>query len=325
MSRGAWREISLALAFCVVVSAATTRDQPTRFVITGPTLISFFLNYTDEETRSEGNEALNDFLFYLPAAEDKLKEAGVQVHAVFKVDHFQMKVGSKWRTVKPRGYDVGYYFIAPGREPHIEIGVEDTESILIAAGKYFRLKALPRGLAYPLPDDQPFVQPLPEFLITPHSAGKIRMAMNKDQILSLFPAPLILEVSGSSPEIRIFASKNPQPDTPEVALRLFVDPQTSQIAKMDVLDRRFRTATNLGPGSTFGDVLRGALNLSMTEESGTWAVDSAASCVRFQLDVDGATAARLATWERAEWQRVVPPSTPVHAVSLFPTGCSFAE
>jgi hypothetical protein len=322
MSRGAWREISLALTFCVTASTAATGPQPTKFVITGPTLISFFLNYTDEETKAEGNEALGDFLFYLPAAEDKLKEAGVQVHAVFKVDRFQVKVGSKWRTVKPRGYDVGYYFTAPGREPHIEIGVEDTESILIAAGEYFRLKALPRREH---PVDNPFVQPLPEFLITAHSAGKVSTAMTKDETLRLVPAPLAREVSGSSPEIQVFASKEPQPDTREVALRLFVDPQTSRIAKIDVLDRRFRTANNLGPGSTFGDVLRGALNLSLREESGTWAVDSAASCMTFQLDVDEATAARLATWERTEWQRVVPASTPVQAVSLFATGCPLGE
>jgi hypothetical protein len=188
MSGRAWRDISLALAFCVAAPGATTRHQPTRFVITGPTLISFFLNYTDEETKADGNEALNDFLFYLSAAKDELKKAGVRVNTVFKVDRFQVKLGSKWQTVKPaRGHDVGYYFIAPGRKPHIEDGVEDTESILIAAGEYFRLKALPQRPAYRLPDDHPFARPLPEFLITPHSAGKVSMAMDKDRILRLFP------------------------------------------------------------------------------------------------------------------------------------------
>jgi hypothetical protein len=319
---GAWRETIFLLTFCVPLPAASSGQQPVRFVITGPTLISFFLNYTDEETKTEGNEALNDFLFYLPAAEDKLKEAGVHVNTVFKVDRFQVKAGSKWRTIKPpRGRDVGYFFIAPGREPHIELGVEDTESILIAAGDYFRLNALPRRLAYPLPDDHKFAQPLREFLITPHGAGKVSLAMSKEEILRLFPAPLAMETGGSSPEIHIFTSNKPQPDVQEVALRLFVDPQTSRIAKMDVLDKRFRTVNNLGPGSTFGDVLRGALNLSLTEESGKWVVDSAASCMTFQLDVDNATAARLATWERGEWQRVVPVLTPVRAVSLFATGC----
>jgi hypothetical protein len=57
-----------------------------RFVITRPTLISFFLNYTDDTIQADGgNEALSDFVFYLPRAEDKLRAAGVEVPAVFKV------------------------------------------------------------------------------------------------------------------------------------------------------------------------------------------------------------------------------------------------
>ncbi len=88
-----------------------------------------------------GNEALADFVFYLPYAEDKLRAAGVEVHSVFKVKSFQVKVGRQWQTVRPSP-DAGYYFIAPGRKPEIESGVEDTGSILEFAGRYFGLPAL---------------------------------------------------------------------------------------------------------------------------------------------------------------------------------------
>src|SRR5579884_171191 len=120
----------LWLVFFMAASVARGAEhQQTKFRITKPTLISFFLNFTDKQVEKEGNEALADFVFYLPYAEDKLRAAGVEVHAVFKVKSFQVKTGRRWRTVRPIT-DVGYYFIAPGREPEIELGVEDTESIL---------------------------------------------------------------------------------------------------------------------------------------------------------------------------------------------------
>ena len=112
-------------------------EQQTRFVITKPTLISFFLDYTDKEIAADGgNESLSDFVYYLPQAEDKLRAAGVQVYSVFKVKSFQVKVSGQWRTVRPR-VTVGYYFIAPGREPKIEFGVQDTEAIMDLAREYF--------------------------------------------------------------------------------------------------------------------------------------------------------------------------------------------
>jgi len=314
-----WLAASVWLALCVTVSAATAAEQQTRFVITGPTLISFFLNYTDDEILAEGgDEALNDFVFYLPAAEDQLRRAGVQVHAVFKLKSFQVKMGSRWRTVQPRAQDVGYYFIAPGREPRLEFGVEDSETIVDSAREYFRLKTL-LPMPYPRAGTRPVTQPLPEFLITAHSAGKVDMDMSRDGILRLFLPPLAEEVNAGSPEIQIFVPQ--KSSTRNVALRLFFSPDTLRIVKMDVLDRRFRTTTNLGPGSTFGELLRDERNLSLTQESSTWVVDSPASCMAFQLDVDEATAARLATEERVEWQHVLPASTPIRGVSLFASGC----
>jgi hypothetical protein len=321
MSRCTWRAVSVFLAVCVMVSVAAA-EQQTRFVITGPTLISFFLDYTDDEILAEGGESLYDFKSYLPAAENTLRWAGVQVHAVFRVKSFQVKMGSRWRTVKPRESGVGYYFIAPGREPRLEFGVEDSETIVDFAREYFRLKTL-QPMPYPRAGTIPFTQPLPEFLITAHAAGKIDMNMARDEILRLFPPPLAVEVTTGSPEIQVFVPQ--ESSARKVSLRLFLSPDTSRIVKMDVLDRRFRTTTNPGPGSTFGELLRGALSLSLTEDSGTWVVESFASCMTFQLDVDDATAARLKTDERIEWQHVLPEATPIRAVSLFASGCRLQD
>jgi len=93
MSSRIWPVVGVWLPFCLLASVTTAAEQETRFVIAGPTLISFFLGYTDEEILADGgNEALNDFVFYLPAAEDTLRAAGVQTHAVFKVKSFQVKL-----------------------------------------------------------------------------------------------------------------------------------------------------------------------------------------------------------------------------------------
>ena len=313
------RAAKVLLAFCAIVSVATPAEQQTRFVITGPTLISFFLNYTDDGILADGgNEALYDFGHYLPAAEDKLREAGVQVHAVLKVKSFQVKIGSRWHTFQPRGNDVGYYFIAPGRKPRVEFGIQETEGILDIARNYFRLKTLPPR-PRPRAETKRVAPPLPEFLITEHGAGKVNLTMARDEILRLFPPSLAMEVNAGSPEIQIFMSQKSR--TRKVALRLFLSPDTSRIVKMEILDRRFRSLTNLGPGSTFGELLRGARNLSLTMESGRWAVTSGASCMTFLLDVDETTTARLATEERIQWQDVLPKTTPVRAVSIFASGC----
>jgi len=206
---------------------------------------------------------------YFPPAEDKLKEAGVDVHAVFKVKSFQVKLGSRWHTVQPRGGNAGYYFIAPGRAPRIEYGVEDTGGILDFARDYFHLP-------------QPLAPPPPELRITAQGAGDVKMAMTRGEILRLFPPPLAMEIDTRTPEIRIFAAQS----TNGIALRIFLDRNTQRIAEMDILDHRFKTDANLGPGSTFGDLLRSERNLSLTGRSDAWAVSSASGCLTYQLTVE---------------------------------------
>jgi len=264
-----------------IATAAT--EQRTRFEITRPTLISFFLDFTDELS--------------LPDAEEALQKAGVEVHQVFQVKSIQVKSGSRWRTFTPRTGSAGYYFIAPGREPRIEYGVDDTDTILGLAGEYFHLQLLR--------DD---------FLISSRGAGNVTLDMSQDEVRRLFPDS---EFSADGNEIRIRA-----PQSGEVAIRISLNSKTSRAVEMDIFDSRYRTDryTNLGPGSTFGELLHKEAGLSLVQVSDTWAVASS-NCMTFQLDVDDTTRSRLGTEERAQWPFVIPESTPIRAVTLFASGC----
>jgi hypothetical protein len=42
--------------------------------------------------------------------------------------------------VRVGGNDAGYYFIAPGKKPHVEHGVMTDEDLVDVARKYFALK-----------------------------------------------------------------------------------------------------------------------------------------------------------------------------------------
>jgi len=50
---------------------------------------------------------------------------------------FQTRTGAKVRTFQTGKAGVGYYFIAPGKEPHVEYGVMTDEDLLVVARKYF--------------------------------------------------------------------------------------------------------------------------------------------------------------------------------------------
>jgi hypothetical protein len=292
--------VKLWLLLCVAVPLASAAEQQTRFVVTRPTLISFFLDSTDKKVRRDGNEALAGFQFYLPDAEHTLEQAGVEVHQVFHVTSFRVKSRSQWRTFAPRKVTFGYYFVAPGREPRIEYGADDTDTILGFAAEYFHLQLLR--------DD---------FLISSRGPGNLTVDMSKDDVRRLYPES---ELSADGSEIRILA-----PQSGEVAIRIFLNSKTSRIVEMDVFDSRYRTDryTNLGPGATFGELLHNETGLSLVQVADTWAVASASICLTFQLDVDDATRRRLDTEERIDWQRVIPESTPIRAVTLFASGCRF--
>jgi hypothetical protein len=108
------------------------------FVIHQPTIIAFYPHFTqDELDKGEGDAAaMDDFSFYASKAEKRLHKAEINFLPV-ETHSFRVRVGTKVQYFQGGKISIGYYFIAPGKEPHIEYGVMTDEDIYYAARKYF--------------------------------------------------------------------------------------------------------------------------------------------------------------------------------------------
>jgi hypothetical protein len=84
------------------------------------------------------NEVLSDFQLYASRAGPRLKRAGIDFEVASAVK-FRIRDGGVVRTFKTGKVGVGYYFVAPGRQPRVEYGVHDDLDILDIARKYFQL------------------------------------------------------------------------------------------------------------------------------------------------------------------------------------------
>ena len=108
------------------------------FVIHQPTIIAFFPITQAEADSSDNTEALSDFQFYIHEVRDPLHKSGIDLQEAYSRS-FRLRYGNTVRTFKPGKISIGYYFIAPGKESHIEYGVMTDVDILDAARKYFGL------------------------------------------------------------------------------------------------------------------------------------------------------------------------------------------
>jgi hypothetical protein len=119
-------------------SSQSTAVPPPAFVVSGPAIVAFFppAPQSDLEASDGANEALSDFQFYADSVIVPLQKAGIRFEQAYSRS-FRIRVGSKTKTVRPRKDRAGYYFIAPGRNPHIQYGVMTDEDILDAAQGYF--------------------------------------------------------------------------------------------------------------------------------------------------------------------------------------------
>jgi hypothetical protein len=108
------------------------------FLISRPTVIAFFPPVTEKELAKDPdtNEALADFQFYLVKAREPLKRAGIDLFAAY-AHSFRIRRGKKVSTFRPKGVDVGYYFVAPGKKPNVTYGVETDSGIFESIQKYF--------------------------------------------------------------------------------------------------------------------------------------------------------------------------------------------
>jgi len=114
------------------------------YAIQKPTIIAFFTQMTDKELENDpgSNEALSDFQLYNGEVHDPLLKAGIEFREA-DAHSFKIRVGKRIQTFRTGKIGIGYYFIAPGKKPHVENGVMTDTDILDVARKYFGI-AIPR-------------------------------------------------------------------------------------------------------------------------------------------------------------------------------------
>jgi hypothetical protein len=138
--------IAVALVlFAVRVRAGAVMKAPPVFNVKGPTVIAFFPPVSDSELDKDSDldDSLSDFQYYDDEVRVPFKKAGIELHEAY-ARSFSVRVNGKLTTFRTtQKNDVGYYFIAPGKKPHVEYDVMTDEDLLDVAHDYFGI---------PLPD-----------------------------------------------------------------------------------------------------------------------------------------------------------------------------
>jgi hypothetical protein len=129
--------LSVSALLCLPFGPALQKKP---IIVNGPTVIAFFPSVTDAELSkaSDTNEALADFQLYSTRVRPRLNDAGIHFEEVY-ASSFAIRCATKTTTFRPQKGHVGYYFIAPGKPPHIEYGVLTDVDIVQAAAAYFQL------------------------------------------------------------------------------------------------------------------------------------------------------------------------------------------
>ena len=130
----------LAIAlFPVAVSAQAAKEPVPVFSIHKPTIIAFFVSNTGSQTQADAEddeEALADYQYYVGLALPRLRKAGVDFEDV-DAPIFKVNVEGNVATFRVDKITVGYYFVAPGKEPHVEYGVMTDSNMIDLARRYF--------------------------------------------------------------------------------------------------------------------------------------------------------------------------------------------
>jgi len=96
----------------------------------------------DLNSDPDTNEALSDFQFYNGAVRARLQKAGIEFREAY-ARSFRIRNGAKVQTFRTGKIWIGYYFVAPGKEPRIEYSVMTDAGLLDVACEYFGI-ALPK-------------------------------------------------------------------------------------------------------------------------------------------------------------------------------------
>jgi hypothetical protein len=132
----------IALCGLTGPSAPGAAEKPPVVVVRGPTVVAFFepVSQAKLEKDPDTNEALADFQWYATSVRDPLRKAGIEFHELY-THSFRLRVGNRFSTFRPVKVDVGYYLVAPGKNPRVEYGVMTDADLLQLATEYFGVRA----------------------------------------------------------------------------------------------------------------------------------------------------------------------------------------
>jgi len=87
---------------------------------------------------ADSNEALSDFQFYAERVKQPLSKLDIDFKELY-VRSFRLRLSGGDVVFRPKSDTVGYYLIAPGKQPHVEYGVMTDADLLVVAKRYFGL------------------------------------------------------------------------------------------------------------------------------------------------------------------------------------------
>jgi hypothetical protein len=142
--RGKMRSVLLVAAAALILAVGLQCAAEDVIVVRGPTLIAFFPQVSEQQAEAMPDlvEMLDDFHFHLNSAGEMLRAAGVSIH-VRPAGEIRILDGDRVRVLAPPpdGSAIGYYMVAPGREPSLVLGVYTDVDLIEAAGRHLGLGA----------------------------------------------------------------------------------------------------------------------------------------------------------------------------------------
>jgi hypothetical protein len=105
------------------------------------TVVAFYMPASRSEAGdADETESLDDFRLYAGRVKGPLTKAGIRFEELY-AGSFRIRLGSKTQVFHSTS-GVGYYFVAPGRKPHVVYGVMTDTDLLNLAKQYFGLATL---------------------------------------------------------------------------------------------------------------------------------------------------------------------------------------
>lgn len=137
-------DIVLTVVALLLAPSLVATPKNTIVSIHRPTVVAFFAPVTSGVLNADPdtNEALADFQLYATKVRKPLNDAGIDFKEIY-AKSFQVQRGRRITIFRPGKVDVGYYFVAPGKEPRIEYGVLTDSDLLQIAREYFDQTPVP--------------------------------------------------------------------------------------------------------------------------------------------------------------------------------------